>query len=534
MGAICCDKENESTIASKPVIADDGTKLYSLMQTSDRPIIHVSLNAFPSDGIPLSPVNSPLKGKQDVLDMASASAGDIVLAASDTLGVVHIYAPEKIDPHPTTPMLRSPLRELVELPHHPLYEEYRNRAKTDDDVHKWFRAPLVRVGEQKFSAAVVACAFPPAYPPGEYLLSGLGSMSGRSAGGMGSPGGKSVSYAPRAMVDRWDPVEMQQRSGPLLVGIAKGQLIMYGTEDLAALAQQYKRSMTEKLEGVPTLDSLPRGGRSVRQDDDTISECSVDSDIRDSDRKFFSHHSKKKIAKMSFDAAVPDVTIVSESDNDSRDELWARVAAKQAERSPKSKGSTTDTALKTTTTTTSTSVTTKKSSFLQQQEEEDSAYPRSRPPPPPTPTSSSAVSGGRPALRVQLDVPNGDGSLRSRAAQGTSSSQQRQVQQRDLTSTASTAAAARKTSHYGWDSPVSSQSSPTAVAGQQAWPDSMSAHSASEPSTPLPSPPCNYRSKSVAATAPVLLEENPLATPVETYSKVYLPFPLSPLQFILQ
>lgn len=509
----------------RPVVVDDGTKLYSLMQTSDRPIIHVTLNAFPSDGVPLSPLNSP-KGRQDMLDFAAASAGDVVLAASDTLGAVHIYAPEKLDPHASTPRTKGAVKELTELPHHPLYEEYRNRLLADDDVHKCFTAPLVRIGEQRFPAAVVACSFPPAYPQEELLNS------------LGTPG-RSVTYAaPKTLADRWDPTEMSQRTGPLLVSNAQGEIILYSVSDLAALAQHHRDEMHNNTgagddvnsRGV-VLSDVPR----MRQDDDTISECSVDSDIRDSDRKMFQHRSGRKIKKMQQhhlerQGGAGSGGSVSSEGTERSEVVWDKVVLKQMPRSPKSGGAgnntnTTSTRANTKANTastssnnaTSTTRSTKKSTFLQQEQEDCSEYPRG-PPPPPTPTAGTSTSRN-PTNNTTRTAPSTNTTLNHLASSvdTTNSTLPRPPLHVQLT--------VPQQGKYSWESPDSS--APSSPAGKHdpynskfgEGFESISAYSASAPSTPLPSPPKNFKKK-VEKEVAVDARENTLAQPQITYSKV--------------
>ena len=514
------------------VISDDGTKLYSLMQTSDRPIIHLTINAFPSDGIPLSPGNS-FKSRQDLLDFANASAGDVVLAASDTQGAVHIYAPEKLDKQSTTtPRAAGALQALAELPHHPLYDEYRSRLQAaDEDVHQRFHTPLVRIGEQKFPAAVVACAFPPAYPQEELLNS------------LGTPG-KSVTYAPRHLADRWDPTEMSQRTGPLLVSNAKGDLILYSVQDLGALAQQYKRDMDDSHNTV-TLANLEshngaRGGvhqARGRRDEDSASECSVDSDVRDSDRKLFAHRTGRKIAQMSaVDFLAGEATYVSESEDsrDIRDDLLERVTLKP--RSPlkgatgqagssggalrrlesansmttrvntqaNTKLSATDPSPRSISTA-KTTLGTKKSSFAHKEEEDGSEYPRARPPLPTASTPSPSAPPVRPSPAEVDDNLNG--------AQNGNGKGKPSINIHIQT---------KNPKYSAWESPESSAPSSPAHNNMYTFEglngDNFSTYSASEPSTPLPSPPKNFKKKTQLGEMDT--RENPLAKPEVTYTKV--------------
>mmetsp|Transcript_7192 Transcript_7192/g.15644 ORF Transcript_7192/g.15644 Transcript_7192/m.15644 type:complete len:932 (+) Transcript_7192:226-3021(+) len=170
---------------------DDGNRLFSLLQTSDRPIIHLSFTST-----------------QMTSEASLQSAvGDIVLAASDTQGVVRVYTPEKIvDKDGFSPEADDQDDLLDSLQRHPLHAEYRSKMSVDE-AHVNQR-PLVSVGEHNFASPIVCCCFQPAYPKQD---------------------------TKRETISMWDPSNMTQRSGPLIVGLASGDLNAYNTDDLSVL-----------------------------------------------------------------------------------------------------------------------------------------------------------------------------------------------------------------------------------------------------------------------------------------------------------
>jgi len=256
--------------AMKQFLIDDGTRLYSLLQTSARPIIHLSLISTNSSNSSVYRRGKQNTSKASLAALSDTDTGDIVLAASDTQGAVRIYTPEKLvekDPlaavaaasgnnsvvtgmsgysATATAGVRGRGRgggaggggtneghredDILTLHHHPLHAEYRSKMSQIDAVHVNQR-PLVRVGEQNYGTAVVTCRFPPAYPPAQSDKNDEDPLLAAAAAE--SP---SMPTSPtRKTTKLWDPTEMQQRCGPLIVGLASGEILVYRTDDLSAL-----------------------------------------------------------------------------------------------------------------------------------------------------------------------------------------------------------------------------------------------------------------------------------------------------------
>ena len=243
----------EGIPAEEQFLRDDGRCLHSLLQTSDRPIIHVALSNMPLSSLLPDTLTSPsnashtagASGVPGAGGGEGGSGGDVVMAASDTQGIVRVYTPEKELPpewevgmrealraagatsppgpsapqaystgtaqpqsippfSPTTQAAATPTSSssanLDELQRHPLHREYsRRRLLLEVDPEASAQRPLVRVGELGFPSPVVACCFPPAYPvastPAADRASAAAASARRSslaATNMGSFRGRSV------------------------------------------------------------------------------------------------------------------------------------------------------------------------------------------------------------------------------------------------------------------------------------------------------------------------------------------------------
>lgn len=495
------DVKVDTTVAQpRTIVSDDGTKLYSLLQTSDRPIIHVALTAYPTVSLPLSPGLSPAgKSAQE------GSGGDIVLAASDTQGVVHLYTPEKVTVHENTRdgsafiEKRQQGRQLLELPHHPLYDEYRSKM-SPTAVAAQAVAPLVRIGEQRYQSAVVACSFPPAYPNDDLPSSPLNSPLYSPLNSPSSS--KAQSAAPpnqqQQQLSRWDPTAMVQRNGPLLVGIASGELNTYDSADLTSLSAGLTYEADHQAEAGFTLDSLDHrtGSAADRSDDPSV--VSTDSDINASDRKALSRKSsmrEKQTASAALLAAASagDAT----SDSDSKDDGWEtlQVSQKTVRYAPTiggnvAAGTGEQTAARGRR---SGKLATSSTFALEEEEEEEcSEYPRTRPPPAPLP----AV----PKLAVRVPRPRQGSSSKDTATAVAAAHQSSQNQNYGRTRTR--------------DGDDDNESATTM---------SVVTDTTSVASTPLPSPPqfLKNRMDSIASAQNANSHRvNPLAVPVQTFSKV--------------
>jgi WD40 repeat protein len=347
----CLDGTSAAVTAGK-VVVDDGSKLHSLLQASERPIINVTLTAFPNSGLPQSPLGTPSRsglgfgsGPGDVF---AASGGDIVLAASDTLHLVHIFTPEKI---------ASANEAAIGI------------KKDDSD-----KSALIRVGEQAFASPVVSCCFPPAYPDELEPVAPA------------SPSSRSVAGAVTSKVDRWDPTVMTQRNGPLLIAAAHGELVLYSTDDLSALSHDRQRT----LSGDISLGGIPRARSfsTAHAADDADSVDSVDSAVVATDQLLIRKNSMKKQSSFSSAAGKAGAGAGSEDDLDEDDEEmepWETVAVHKPSRAPSAQ---------------------KEGPAPRKPPvhwtEDGSEYPRSGPPPAPTPTN-------RPATRPAAQRPAGTG-----------------------------------------------------------------------------------------------------------------------------
>jgi WD40 repeat protein len=280
-------------------LVDDGTRLYSLLQASDRPVINVTLAAFPFSEVNVSPLSTPSRGGggAGLHSLAAASAGDIVLAASDTAYTVHIFTPEKLPAATTTDA--SPA------------------AATNTSGSE--RNPLLRVGEQAFSSPVVCCSFPPAYP-NPVVEPPV------------TPSNRSVSSALAAKVDRWDPSAMVQMNGPLLLAAAHGELMLYSTDDLSALS--YERQRTLSGEFALADPQRRRTASTVSAVNDADSVDSVDSQVAATDRLLSRKSSMRKQNEIAKGAVQGGGASDDEEDAVEAPEQWETLQVKKTVRLP--------------------------------------------------------------------------------------------------------------------------------------------------------------------------------------------------------
>lgn len=471
------DKAGTGSADRRAVVSDDGTKLYSLLQTSDRPIIHVTLAAYPSASLPLSPGPSP--GKE--MTSGSGSGGDVVLAASDTQGAVHLYTPEKIVAHDGVgnPTKRQS-RDLVELAHHPLYDEYRRKMSPLDAATQSL-TPLVRVGEQSYPSAVVCCSFPPAYPNDDLAASPLSSP-------LNSPSSKSqAGMSGKTRLGKWDPAAMVQRNGPLLVGVAHGELYIYDSADLASLSTGQNKQLDKPLELEIVLEGGRRKSVSGAHVSDDHSDASEDSAVEASDRKTITRKNSMR-ERQQANATLAAAANAGGSDSDvcSQDE-WEnlKIAPKHVRYTAPVNATE---VLPTKPAGSSFFADKKKAASAVVVEEDCSEYPRTKPPPAPVaahvgPKSVNAGTKKPTPLNTSANKPAGNTGSRSVPVQeqhGASDDYDRT--DLSVTTTASTP---------------------------------------SSPLSTLPSPP-KFVQNRIAAKAQQAPRVNSLATPVETFSKVDL------------
>lgn len=403
-----------------------------------------------------------------------------MLAASDTQGAVHLYTPEKIVAHDGggQPVKRQG-RELVELAHHPLYDEYRRKMSPLDAASQSL-TPLVRVGEQNYPSAVVCCSFPPSYPnedlPASPLSSPLNSPSSKSQSGTGAPS--------RTRLGKWDPAAMVQRNGPLLVGVAHGELYVYDSADLASLSTG--QSKPPELEF--TLEDGRRRTASGTHFLDDHSEGSVDSAVEASDRKTITRkNSMREQQQANATLAAAAKAGGSDSDNSSQDG-WEnlKIAPKHVRYTAPEEAVSAQRALPAKPPRTKSNAAAAAAAAVVV-EEECSEYPRTIPPPAPVPAARAApqsVSSGTRKLTLNADGSKVNGRVGSRPMH----------EQRGAAS-----------------SPIHIDSTDVSIADTTSTPSS--------PMSTLPSPP-KFLQNRIATKTQEAPRVNSLAVPVETFSKV--------------
>ena len=130
----------------KNMIIDDGRRLHSLLQTSDRPIVHVALSSAVDTNVS-DTQDSSSNGKtvhvRDVLRKRSSRPNRIVLVASDTLGDVRTHC--EID---VSTMNDKKAKSF-----------YLSRNESSTASGNNVKGPITLCGQASYSSPVIACTF---------------------------------------------------------------------------------------------------------------------------------------------------------------------------------------------------------------------------------------------------------------------------------------------------------------------------------------------------------------------------------------
>jgi len=221
--------QKQLSYTASDFIRDSTSMLYSLLQASDRPLIHVSMAAGWRGGsvgtgpgtlltsltaASSSDHSSPAEGMMDAFP-TEGGGGHVLLVCSDTQGVARIYCSDVIgaDLPSSYSETDSDVPPLLNLA---LHEQYRS-VMSHVDARDLNLHPLIKVGEQSYQNAVVACRFQQAVPVrGD-------RQEGPLTDGNGSP--DCVSIVPsRGLVKS------------LMVALAKGEVFMYDASDWTRFA----------------------------------------------------------------------------------------------------------------------------------------------------------------------------------------------------------------------------------------------------------------------------------------------------------
>jgi hypothetical protein len=224
--------QKQLSFAASDFIRDSTSMLYSLLQASDRPLIHVSMvagwrggSAGTGPGTLLTSLtaasssehSSPAQGMMDAYP-AEGGGGHVLLVCSDTQGVARIYCSDVIgaDLPSSYSVTESDVPPLLNLA---LHEQYRRVMSHVDDVtgHDLNLHPLIKVGEQSYQNAVVACRFQ------QFVPVRGGRQEGPVSVGNGSP-------------DCVSSVPYRGSVKSLMVALAKGEVFMYDASDWTRFA----------------------------------------------------------------------------------------------------------------------------------------------------------------------------------------------------------------------------------------------------------------------------------------------------------
>ena len=130
----------------KNMIIDDGRRLHSLLQTSDRPIVHVALSSAVDTNVG-DTQDSASNGKRvhvrDVLRKRSNRPNRIVLVTSDTLGDVRTHC--EID---VSTMNDKKAKSF-----------YLSRNESSAASGNSVKGPIILCGQASYSSPVIACTF---------------------------------------------------------------------------------------------------------------------------------------------------------------------------------------------------------------------------------------------------------------------------------------------------------------------------------------------------------------------------------------
>lgn len=406
----------------------EGAKLYSLLQTSDRPIIHVAMTGSSSTSTATSASQQAMNAtsnnsssgmsissnisfpmSSNAIAESTADNGDVILAASDTQGVVRIYCPDTIEENTqdtagtnskvnfvATALGTSVLSanastttgDMNDLQNHAVHNEYRNSMYNVDAINVNMR-PLIRVGEYTYQNAVVACCFQ------------NGSFANCTATNVTSTTGNYTSsktasyddctegYDTLTVDNAFTVMSTAVASKSLLVAVAKGELFMYGTQDWTNFStiQQLKMSKSPSKSKEILKEMKLKHTASCDFDDLSISTNSSNDNREASDMiRNASVQSPKLQAKLSFCNSVQGGGNTSDSNKYTNINQPYKSIVDNIEQRNKTK-----LGLHPTTTT----IIKKQSSATAStaDKEEDSAYmvPRSQPPPMPTPLINSPI-----------------------------------------------------------------------------------------------------------------------------------------------